>query len=109
MLSWTDYPRKDSGSLSNYLSSAGYSRISDKFKTPSLLGNGADPYDIAQGALSDCYFVTAISAMAEVPSRISNIFLTNTYSKEGIFAVTLYIRGMPQVITIDDIVPFKGD
>jgi len=34
-----------------------------------------DPSDISQGMLGDCYFLSAISAIAEIENRIKRIFL----------------------------------
>jgi calpain-15 len=34
-----------------------------------------DPSDISQGMLGDCYFLSAISAIAENENRIKRIFL----------------------------------
>jgi hypothetical protein len=43
--------------------------------------------------------------MGATDSRIKNIFLTDTYNNEGIFALNLYIRGRPMTITLDDYIP----
>jgi calpain-15 len=34
------------------------------------------PNDIIQGSLGNCYFLSALSAIAEFPQRIKNIFIT---------------------------------
>ena len=39
---------------------------------------------------------------------MKNIFLTDTYNAEGVFAVNLYIKGKPTIITVDDYIPFSG-
>ena len=45
--------------------------------------------------------------MAERSSRITNIFLTNQYpNKPGIIAMNMYVKGKPEVVTIDDSLPF---
>jgi len=36
------------------------------------------------------------------------MFALKTYPQSGIFAVNIFIRGMPQVITIDDYLGFYG-
>jgi len=44
--------------------------------------------------------------MAENASRIKNIFINTAYSSEGLFAVKLFVKGKPEIITIDDYLPF---
>ena len=43
--------------------------------------------------------------MAE-SGRLAYNFLTKTYNAAGIFAVQLWVRGIPTVITVDDYAPF---
>lgn len=52
--------------------------------------------------------VSVASALAEWPSRVKKIFLQSTYDKEGIFALKLFIKGRPEIITVDDRLPFTG-
>lgn len=44
-----------------------------------------------------------MGALAEYPKMVKNIFL-NDVNDAGIYALRLYIRGKPWVITIDDFV-----
>lgn len=44
--------------------------------------------------------------MAENQDRIKNIFINTEYPKEGLLAVKLYIKGKPEIVTIDDYLPF---
>ena len=39
------------------------------------------PSDIKQGLLGDCYFLSILSALAEVPDRITKLFLTDRKSE----------------------------
>jgi len=67
---------------------------------------GAQINDVDQRRLGDCYFLESCSAAANVSQRIEDIFLTDTYNAAGIFAATVYIRGIPTVIHVDDYLPF---
>lgn len=64
--------------------------------------------DIEQGALGDCYFLSALSAIGEWPSRLNKLFLTNTTNSAGVFATQIYIRGIPNTVVIDDYLPFSS-
>ena len=39
-----------------------------------LFSNGIEPNDINQGFLGNCYFLASLSALAEFPTRVSEIF-----------------------------------
>ena len=62
--------------------------------------------DVTQGLLGNCYFLASLSALAEVPRRIRNIFLSKSVTQSGCYAVRLYVNGEPQDIVIDDYFPF---
>ena len=66
-----------------------------------------EPDDILQGGLGNCYFLSAISAIAEHHNRITKIFLTKEYNSEGIYVVAMCIAGIWQEIVIDDLIPCK--
>jgi len=53
--------------------------------------------------------VTALSAVAETPKRVQDMFLTDSYNNEGIIAAKLFVRGVPTVVTVDDYLPFYGN
>ena len=52
-----------------------------------------EPSDIKQGRLSDSFFLSAISAIAEHPERIKKMFVEPKVLKEGIFGVKMYKNG----------------
>jgi calpain-15 len=64
-----------------------------------------DPSDIVQGMLGDCYFLSAISAIAEKESRIKKLFLQRTVSKSGAYCVALCLNGMWEEVIVDDLFP----
>ena len=58
--------------------------------------------------MSNCYWITAYSDVGQTPARVKDIFQTQEYNDEGIFAVNLYIKGKKTTITVDDYIPFYG-
>ena len=65
--------------------------------------------DIRQGAIGNCWFMAAASALAEKPKRLERIFL-NTSDKlnmNGIYGVNLYSLGVKHTVLIDDFLPLE--
>lgn len=66
------------GSL-DWVKAKGQKRLQDVYPNSSLWGNeGIRPYDIKQGQIGNCWLISSIAAVAEVPSRIQKIFLTDS-------------------------------
>lgn len=63
------------------------------------------PEDIHQGRLGDCYFLAAISALAEKQSRLHRLFLTKTLNEHRLVVVALCINGVWEEIILDDFLP----
>jgi len=40
------------------------------------------------------------------PQRAKNMFVNTAYPKEGLLAVKFFVKGKPEIITIDDYLPF---
>ncbi|KAJ8604795.1 hypothetical protein CTAYLR_001068 [Chrysophaeum taylorii] len=75
---------------------------------PIELFNGIDPNDIMQGALGDCWLLSAISALAEFPAFfVDHLFVTKKLSKEGKYQLKLYdaSAGAFETVTVDDAIP----
>ena len=60
-----------------------------------------------QGAVGDCWFMVAASALAEQPKRLEKIFLNvnGETNKNGIYAVNLFALGVPHTVIVDDYLP----
>jgi len=65
-----------------------WARARHVVKDASTFGAQSDPWDIAQGELGDCYFLSACSSIAERDERIKKIFVPEvwSYPEEGIYA-----------------------
>ena len=65
--------------------------------------------DIRQGTLGNCYFLSAISSLAETPQLILQLFKSLKVSPAGIYEVILRIDGEWQIVLVDDFIPvYKG-
>lgn len=51
--------------------------------------------------------MAAISALAEKPERVKDIFLSSAYEPAGIYAMTMYSLGIPTTMIVDDYMPLK--
>jgi hypothetical protein len=58
--------------------------------------------------VGDCFFIASAAALAEYPDRIKSMFKTQTLNNEGILALQVYIKGKPEIITIDTSLPLKS-
>ena len=76
-----------------------------------LFGKGISPDDAIQGAIGNCWFIAAASAVAEVPGRMEKVFLNrrNKLNEAGIYGVNLYTLGVPHTIIVDDFVPRSAE
>ena len=70
-----------------------------------LFDEGIDPNDIKQGALADCWILSAAACLAERPKLIDRLFITKEYNEMGIYKLRLCKNGEWVVITIDDYIP----
>ena len=60
--------------------------------------------------MGDCYFLSVLSVLIEVPSRISRLFELDTRNSQGIWAVKLYKNGEHSEVVMDNYIPcIDGD
>jgi calpain-15 len=73
-----------------------------------LFAGAIEPNDIKQGQIGDCYFLSSLAALAERPDRIRSMFLQEE-GCNGMYAARMYKNGVKMVVTVDDLIPCKGD
>ncbi|KAL4492424.1 hypothetical protein ABPG72_005559 [Tetrahymena utriculariae] len=64
-----------------------------------------EPNDIYQGQLGDCYFLSALSTLAEEPDLISRLFEIVEYNPHGYYIVWLNHDGFWKQVVVDDYFP----
>ena len=53
-----------------------WKRASEIFNPVYIFEDGVEPNDINQGQLGNCYFLAALSSLAEFPQRVKAMFVT---------------------------------
>ncbi|KAJ0953180.1 putative calpain-3 protein [Helianthus annuus] len=74
---------------------------------PCLFSGDANPSDVCQGRLGDCWFLSAVAVLTEV-SRISEVIITPEYNEEGIYTVRFCIQGEWVPVVVDDWIPCEA-
>ena len=74
-----------------------------------LFKRGIEPADVRQGKLADCYFISCLAAMAEIPGRIESMFNTNTVNEAGIYSINFYVNGKKEEVIVDEYIPCDPD
>ena len=63
------------------------------------------PQDIQQGALGNCWFLSALAVLAERPELLRKLITNTEYNPAGVYLVNLCKDGIWQSILIDDFFP----
>ena len=107
---WSAMAWKDAGetyaSMATSYTTTVWKRASEAFPGKTFWGtNGITPEDIVQGGVGNCWFMAAVSALAEKKGRLSPIFLNDATSANGIYGVNFYTLGVPHTVIVDDFLP----
>ena len=81
-------------------------RPNEIFQDEYYLFEGIDPGDIKQGLLGNCYFLSALSALAEFPNQIRKIFHHQEVTDDGFYIVSFFLGGKEFAFKIDDHIPY---
>ncbi|GLT26977.1 hypothetical protein SLA2020_020110 [Shorea laevis] len=74
---------------------------------PCLFSGAANPSDVCQGRLGDCWFLSAVAVLTEA-SRITEVIITPEYNEEGIYTVRFCIQGEWVPVVVDDWIPCEA-
>ena len=64
-----------------------------------------EPNEINQGQLGDCYFLCALSVLAQDPELIKARFVTKEKNAAGIYCVKFLVNGEDYEVVVDDYFP----
>lgn len=83
-----------------------WNRLSVMLKGDDPIFRGmVSPNDIKQGMLGDCYYLAALAALAERPTRIYNLFLVTETNAQKWYACKILYKGKWKTILLDDFIP----
>ena len=84
-----------------------WKRVTDIIPTWEMFEGEIEFKDIAQGSIGDCYFLSALAALAKYPYLIEEKFRIDKFNLEGYYEVILFIDGEWQVVFVDDYFPYN--
>lgn len=70
-----------------------WKRITDIVKSPVLIAPKIQPNRVVRGSLGDCYFLSALAALAEQEGAIRTLFGNQEYTPSGIYRILAKIHG----------------
>lgn len=76
-----------------------------EFQKTVQLFDGIDPMDMRQGALGDCWFCCALSAVAEFPPMVQKLFPYKDVNEAGVCKMRLCKNGEWVDVVMDDYFP----
>lgn len=80
-----------------------FMRVTDYYKDRVLdVFNDIGPNDIKQGQLGNCYYLSAISALAEFPHRVEACIISKNFNYAGKYKVRLFVNGKRVELVLDD-------
>ena len=81
-----------------------WKRSGELWKDKPLFKDGVDVNDISQGALGDCYYLSALGVLGSRGTRDCFFFIENAdeWREIGAICVRFYIDGKPDYVIIDD-------
>ena len=89
------------------LNSMKFIRPEELQKSFQLFKDGIEPSDANQGAIGDCWAISAIASLATKPELVKRIFKTKSYNDEGFYEMYCFNEyGEKMIIFVDDYFPF---
>ena len=67
--------------------------------------DGVEAGDVVQGALADCWILSALSIIACNPDLLYNLFVSDEYADQGIYVVQVFKNGEWVPVMVDDRIP----
>jgi hypothetical protein len=83
--------------------------INEAAPLPVVVSDGFSFDDVVQGNVGDCYFISQLANMIEVPALLDSVLVTAEVNDEGVFCVRLFVNGAWRHLFLDARMPaMKG-
>ncbi len=89
----------------DYYSRLVWMRTSELDFNQGIQNENITPNDVVQGTIGNCYFLSALSSLAQYPQRVMSLFVNLEYQKVGMYIIRFYVNGEAKNIVIDDYIP----
>ena len=73
--------------------------------SPQMFCDGVSAGDVVQGALSDCWILSALSILATKPKLLTKLIVSERCKAQGIYVMQFFKNGQWQTVMIDDRIP----
>ena len=80
-------------------------RPNELARKPNVFCDGVEAGDVIQGALADCWILSALSIIACCPVLLESLFLSSEYADQGIYVMQFFKNGEWVPVMIDDRIP----
>lgn len=91
-------------------SCTGWKRLGELSAKPQMFKDGVEAGDVIQGQLGDCWFLGALSVVAEREKLFFNLFNTTEVNPYGVYSCRFFHNGAWEDVIVDDHVPITyGD
>jgi hypothetical protein len=71
----------------------------------SIFSNDIHIDDVMQGFIGNCYFLSSLAAMTELPQLIIQLFKTLTIPENGCYEIAVRLHGQWKIVIVDDYFP----
>ncbi|KAG0340603.1 hypothetical protein BG000_011645 [Podila horticola] len=92
----------------NYESMDGVKRVGEIFRNPVFYLDGANPDDIKQGAIGDCWHLASLATLANIPGLIEQLCVKKN-EKVGVYGFIFFKDGDWVSTVVDDQLCYKID
>lgn len=82
-----------------------WGRLSHYYPDLQVIFKNTNSWDIYQGKIGNCYFLSSLASLCEYPERVKRLLLQQKRSPKGAYCVSLCICGTFEEIVIDDMIP----
>jgi hypothetical protein len=72
-----------------------------------LTAGDPNPADVLEGSLRDCFFIAAVSVLAQQPFYIRRLFRSQELTPAGAYAFNLFYDNQWRVMVVDDSLPCR--